>query len=73
METLTLTNLANGSHNVTVYAEDEAGNIGASQTISFSADVPFPTALVITISGALATIVAAVCWFTSRKHRKLTC
>ena len=41
-ENTVLTGLANGDHNVTVYAVDEAGNI-ASQTIYFSIAEPFPT------------------------------
>jgi hypothetical protein len=32
----TLTNLAKGSHNLTVYANDTAGNMGASNTIYFT-------------------------------------
>jgi hypothetical protein len=45
----TLTELANGEHNLTVYATDEAGNMGASETIYFTVDVPepFPTTLVV--------------------------
>jgi len=41
----TLTGLANGDHNVTVYAIDEFGNTGASETVYFNVDVPepFPT------------------------------
>lgn len=47
----TLTDLAKGVHNVTVYAWDAAGNVGASETIYFSMaepqSEPFPTPLVI--------------------------
>jgi hypothetical protein len=35
-----------GSHNVTVYAEDAVGNIGASETLFFTVE-PFPMTLVI--------------------------
>jgi hypothetical protein len=35
----TLTGLTNGSHNVTVYATDEAGNTGTSETILFNVEV----------------------------------
>ena len=38
----TLTGLANGNHNVTIYATDEAGNTGASETLSFNVNVPEP-------------------------------
>jgi N-acetylneuraminic acid mutarotase len=55
----TLTNLPNGSHNVTIYANDTFGNIGASQTISFTIakPEPFPTATVAAVSGASAVVV----------------
>jgi parallel beta-helix repeat protein len=72
---VTLADVANGVHNVTVYANDTYGNMGASQTIDFIVEVPevtepFPTALVATVSGASA---AAAClgllvYFKKRKH-----
>lgn len=36
----TLTDLSNGYHNITAYATDEVGNVGASDTIYFSVDKP---------------------------------
>jgi hypothetical protein len=57
---MTLTRLSNGAHNVTVYATDEAGNIGASETVTFTVAVPepFPTTLVIaSVSVALVAVV----------------
>jgi hypothetical protein len=58
----TLTALASGDHNVTVYAADETGNVGASETISFSLDTPFPTALAVaaTVTAITSVIVVAV-------------
>jgi hypothetical protein len=53
----TLTGLSKGSHNVTVYVWDNAGNIGASETIFFTVAERFPTTLVI---GALIASVAAI-------------
>jgi len=55
----TLEGLANGVHNVTVYAKDAFGNAGTSEAVSFTVDVPesFPTALVATASGASAALV----------------
>ena len=46
---ITLTGLPNGGHNITVYATDEAGNVGVSQIVYFEVDVPepFPTTLVV--------------------------
>ena len=52
----TLTDLPNGSHDITFYAWDEAGNIGASEIVHFSVDVPFPVSIVI----ASVSIVAIV-------------
>jgi len=49
-------NLASGSHSLTVYANDTAGNMGASETIYFTIAEPFPTSLVL----ASAVTVAAV-------------
>jgi len=44
---VTLEGLANGVHNVTVYAKDAFGNTGASETVSFTVDVPFPATMVV--------------------------
>ena len=69
---ITLTDLPNGDHNITIYATDEAGNVGISETISFSVAVPepFPTAPVAAVSGASAFIVGAglLVYFKKRKH-----
>jgi hypothetical protein len=69
----TLTGLAIGEHNVTVYASDLAGNIGASKTIYFNIDVPepFPTVLVATASAASVTIIGIglLVYFRRRSHR----
>ena len=56
----TLTELPNGKHNVTVYATDEFGNTGVSEIVYFSVEVqePFPTALAITASAALAVTIS---------------
>jgi len=71
---LTLTQLPNGSHNVTIYATDEAGNVGSSQTFSFIIAKPearsFPTAIVAAVSGVSAVVVVAglLVYFKKRKH-----
>jgi hypothetical protein len=56
---MTLTELSDGAHNITVYAWDDAGNIGASETVHFSIKQPeaFPTLLIV----AIVVIVAVVC------------
>jgi hypothetical protein len=70
---MTLTRLSNGAHNVTVYAADEAGNMGASETATFivAKPEPFPLVPVAAASVASAGIVAAVgllLYFKKRKH-----
>jgi energy-converting hydrogenase Eha subunit A len=66
----TVTGLQNGLHNLTVYANDTLGNMGASETISFSVEVPFPTTLVVTASGASVAVVGVglLVYFKKRKH-----
>jgi hypothetical protein len=68
----TLIGLPNGDHNVTVYATDETGNVGASETIYFKVDVsePFPTALVAVASVATIAVVGVglLVYFKKRKH-----
>jgi hypothetical protein len=72
---MTLTDLPYEEHNVTVYAQDFAGNVGASETIYFNISQPppkpepFPTPLV---AGAIAS-VAIVCvglWFYFARIKK---
>jgi hypothetical protein len=64
----TLSGLSNGLHNVTVYARDEFENTGASETISFSIDVPFPATLVITSAAAVAIVgLVLLVYFKKRK------
>jgi N-acetylneuraminic acid mutarotase len=71
----TLVGLAIGVHNVTVSAFDAAGNMGASETVSFSVaeepePEPFPTVLVATASGASVAIIAVglLVYFRRRKR-----
>ena len=66
----TITGLSFGSHNLTVYATDDSGNRGASQTIQFTVtEAPFPTTLVVAsvITVAVVGIVLLV-YFKKRKH-----
>jgi hypothetical protein len=54
----TLTDLPEGEHTLTVFVMDPAGNIGASETVTFTIEPePFPTALVIAASGASIAII----------------
>jgi len=61
---VTLSELSDGSHNVTVYAKDMAGNTRASEMIYFSIDAqekePFVPALELYIGAVLAIIAATV-------------
>lgn len=54
----TLSELQIGFHNLTVYAQSESGKVGASETVYFNVDAPFPTILVITATtGTLLVMV----------------
>jgi len=70
----TLTSLPNGEHNVTVYATDETGNTGASETINFNVAKLepvelFPTTMVIATIASIAAIgVGLLVYFKKRKH-----
>jgi len=69
----TLTGLSPGTYNVTVYAQDLVGNVGASETIHFNIaeePEPFPTTLVAAASVATAVMVGVglLVYFKKRKH-----
>ena len=65
----TLTELLNGNHSVTVYATDEAGHIGVSETIYFIVDEPLPTSMVIAPFTSIAIAgVGLLVYFKKRKH-----
>jgi len=70
----TLTGLSHGSHTLTVYANDTVGNIGASETITFSIaeepeQEPFPTAYSIGIVTVIvAILLGSTVYIMKRKH-----
>ena len=71
---MTLTNLSFGEHNLTVFAMDEAGNTGASETINFTTSrepepEPFPVVPVATVSVVVAVVVAASLLVYHKKRR----
>ena len=76
----TIANMTNGFHNVTVYANDTFGNIGASQPLNFSVAV-FPMAkqesfLAVTVGvvfGAITVLVVVglLTYFRKRKSQAL--
>ena len=55
-----LKDLPFGSHNVTVYAEDAFGHIGASETLFFTIEEPFPTSLVTASSVTVSVVVVGL-------------
>jgi N-acetylneuraminic acid mutarotase len=67
----TSSGLSNGLHNVTVYARDEFGNTGVSETVWFTvAEASFPATLVAGVSGASVAVVGLglLVYFKKRKH-----
>lgn len=71
---MTLTDLSNGLHNVTFYAEDTFGNIGKSETITFTVEKPepFPTVAVVAISViAVIVVTGTVVYFKKVKKARI--
>jgi hypothetical protein len=68
-ENALLTGLTNGDHNVTVYATDEAGNIGRSETVYFSVDVHFPTTLIIATVVTVAVVGVGLLVYFKKRQR----
>jgi outer membrane protein assembly factor BamB len=64
----TLTGLSSGVHNVTVYAEDLFGNVGASETVFFAAE-PFPI-LPVAAASVAAVVAGIVLLLVFRKRRR---
>ncbi|MGD6935228.1 MAG: hypothetical protein ACQCN5_13590 [Candidatus Bathyarchaeia archaeon] len=65
----TLTGLSAGDHNVTVYAEDEAGNVGASATVWFSVVEPFPLVPVAAASVAVVVVVFGLLVYLKKRQK----
>ena len=65
----TLTGLSNGEHSLTVYANDAAGNAGASETIIFSVEKSFPTEILIATVAILASAIVGLLVFYKRIRR----
>ena len=67
----TLSDLPVGNHNLTVYAWDNAGNLGTSETIYFTVEEPFPSSLVFTVSvGTALVAIGLFAYFKKRKRRR---
>jgi hypothetical protein len=73
-ENFTLSGLPVGRHNITVYAWDVAGNLGASETVAFNIakpePEPFPTKLVAAASVATVVVgdVGLLIYFKKRRR-----
>jgi hypothetical protein len=68
-ENLTLTELSPGSHTLTLYANDTAGNMGKSETVCFTIARPFPT--LPTLAGmTIATIAKSAIFLRHGKNQK---
>ncbi len=71
----TLHGIPAGLHNLTVYAWDSAGNVGASETVSFTVAVPeqspdaFPIVTVAAVFVAVAAVVAVSAVVYLKKRR----
>ncbi len=81
---MTLTRLTAGSHNLTVYAKDTAGNIGCSETVYFSIyekteeetepitlGSSFPTKYGYALAAVIVVIIVAMAGYLFVKRRKL--
>jgi len=68
---MTLTELTDGEHNIVVYAWDDAGNVGASETVYFSIKQPevFPIALVVAIVVIVIVIGVILLVYLRRRRR----
>lgn len=66
---VTLAGLSVGLHEVTVYACDEFGNVGASETITFEVQEPFPTSQITLVSTAASAIACIGFFFYFRKKK----
>ena len=64
-----LKGLSNGEHTVTVYAWDEAGNVGASEPITFTV-ATFPTTFVVVAVVVSAVVVATGLLFYFKKRKR---
>ena len=66
----TLEGLVNVVHNVTVYARDAFGNVGTSEAVSFTVDVPFPATMVIAPIASVVVVGAVVAFYFRKRNEK---
>ena len=69
-----ISGLSNGLHNITIYAQDNFGNIGSSNTISFTIAKPEPESfpVLLVVSASIVAVVAGVGvgWLLYRRKRR---
>jgi hypothetical protein len=72
----TITELSLGSHNLTVYATNEAGNAGVSQTVCFAIEEAEPVSPVVLVAAVSIVVVVAAAgllvYFKKSRHSKMT-
>jgi hypothetical protein len=75
----TITGLSNAAHSVTVYAYDKQGNMGTSETVSFTVNstAPSPSIWVLILTGIIVTVVVVSClglltFFRKRNPQKVS-
>ena len=62
-----LTELRNGRHTITVYATNENGNTGASETINFTVKSTFPILFVVTVTAVIVLTIILLIYL--KKHK----
>jgi hypothetical protein len=67
---MTLAGLLDGEHSLTLFAIDSAGNIGSSETIYFTVDVPEPFPVVPVVAVIVAAVVGAGLLVYFKKRNK---
>ena len=67
---MTLTGLSNGDYNLTIYAKDEAGNMGASETLYFNVEVPEPVPPTLIIASVAIVVIVGLGIFAYFKKRR---
>ena len=67
----TVMKLEYGAHMLTVFAEDDAGNVGVSETVYFSVAQSFPeTLLAVAVVAAMVVNTGLLFYFRKRRHRE---
>ena len=68
-ENISLTNLTYGPHTIIVYTKDAYGNMGASETLHFTVEAPFPTVWTAAISAIIVCGAVALLLHLKRSSK----